>query len=74
MICKRIDCKKQFFNEPELICLHTVKWLQVLQSNTNSFIRTQLNGFKYYNLTQVVLFNVNGFKLWGMKICWAYLV
>ena len=24
-----------------------VKWFQVLQANTNSFICTQLNGFKY---------------------------
>ena len=37
-----------------IICLHTVKWLQVLQFNTNcsiqqySFVCTQLNGSKYY--------------------------
>ncbi len=27
-----------FLNEPELICLHTVKWFQVLLSNTNNLI------------------------------------
>ena len=41
-----------FLNEPERVCLHTDKWFQVLQSNTNnliwqSFVCTQLNGFKY---------------------------
>ena len=38
MIYKQIVCKKQFLNKPGLICLHTVKWFQVLLSNTNSFI------------------------------------
>ena len=45
-------------NKPELICLHKVKWFQVLQSNTNSFIFTQLNGFKYSYLIQMILFNI----------------
>ena len=30
-------------NKSEIICFHTVKWFQVLLSNTNSFICTQLN-------------------------------
>ena len=47
MICKRIIYRWQFSNELELICLPTVKLFQVLLSNTNSFIFTQLNGFKY---------------------------
>ena len=36
--------------------LQIVKWFQVLLSNTNSFIYTELNGFKYYCLTLIVLF------------------
>ena len=36
-----------FLNEPELICSHRDEWFQVLLSKTNSFICTQLNGFKY---------------------------
>ena len=47
-----------FLNEPELICFHTVKWCQVLLSNTNSFICTQFNDFKYYYLTLIILFNI----------------
>ena len=45
-----------FLNEPELICLHTFKWFQLLPSNTNTFICAQLNGFKYHRLTLLVLF------------------
>ena len=45
-----------FLNESELICLHTVKWSQVLLPNTYSFVWTQLNGFKYCYLTLVILF------------------
>ena len=48
-----------FLNKPELICFYTVKWFQILISNTNSsicrvkwfqvllfIIFTQLNSFK----------------------------
>ena len=45
MICKQIVYWEQFLNKPEVICLHIVKWFQVLLSNTVSFICTQLNGF-----------------------------
>ena len=31
--------KVTFLNEPELICLHTVKWFQVLLSNTSNSIK-----------------------------------
>ena len=41
MVCKRI-----FFNELELIYLHTVKWLQVFLSNTNNSIE-----YKYFFCT-----------------------
>ena len=37
-----------FLNRPELICMHTVKWFKVLQSDINSFIFSRLNGFKDY--------------------------
>ena len=47
MICKWIFLSQQFLHEPWLICLPTVKWFQVLLSNTNSFIFTQLNYFQY---------------------------
>ena len=30
-----------------IYCLHTVKWFQILLSNANSSIYTQLNSFKY---------------------------
>ena len=42
-------------NEPELICLHTVKWFQVLQHTTKnsikhkSFVYTQLNSSIFNN-------------------------
>ncbi len=36
-----------FFNEPELFFLHIVKWFQVLLSNTNSSVCTQLNVFNH---------------------------
>ena len=51
-----------FLNELDLICLHTIQYFKVLLSNTDSFICTQLNGFKYLYLTHVILFNINGFK------------
>ena len=44
-----------FLIKQGLICLHTVKWFEVLISNTNSFICSQLNGFKYCYLTLIVL-------------------
>ena len=34
MICKQMV----FLDKPELICLHTVKWFQVLLFNTNDSI------------------------------------
>ena len=57
-----------FLNEPELNCLHTVKWFPVLLLNTNSFICTQLIGFNYCYVIQIILFNsyliaqLNSFK------------
>ena len=42
---------KIIFNKQEFICLHTVKWFQILQSKINSSICSQLNGFKYSYLT-----------------------
>ena len=45
-----------------IIYLHTVHWFQVFLSNTNNFIKyrsfvcTQISGFKYSNLTLIVLF------------------
>ena len=44
------------------ICLHTVKWFQVLLSNTNSFICRLLNSFKYCYIIRIILFNINVFK------------
>ena len=47
------------FNKSEFICLHTVKWFQVLLANTNnsiqhfSFVCTQLNGFKYCYIIEI---------------------
>ena len=36
-----MTCKAYFvdniLNKPKLICLYTVKWLQIFQSNTNNF-------------------------------------
>ena len=46
-------------NKPEFSCLYTVKWFQVLLSNTDSFICTQLNGFKYYYITLTIQFNIS---------------
>ena len=46
------------FNKPELIYLHIINWFQVFLSNSNGFICTQLNGFKYCYLTLVILFNI----------------
>ena len=47
MICKPSLLRTLFLNKPKLICLHTIKWSQVLISNTNNFICKQLNGFTY---------------------------
>ena len=38
-----------FLNELGLICLHT----------SIAIVSTQLNGFYYYNLTLIILFNIN---------------
>ena len=47
-------------NKPDsFVCLHTVKWFQVLLSTTNSFILLQINGFKYSYQTQIILFSIN---------------
>ena len=51
-----------FLNVRELICLHSEKYFQVLLSNTNSSICTQLNGFKvgmlvgFYGVLTVVCY------------------
>ena len=37
-----------------LICLHTFKWFQVLLSNNNNSICTQLNSFRYCHITQII--------------------
>ena len=63
MVCKHI-LPRTFLNESDLICLHTVKWFQVLICNTYnpisyySFVCTQLNGFKYWYLTLIILFHI----------------
>ena len=50
-----------FSNEPELICLHTVKCIMLFLSDTykfikyNYFLQTWLNGFKYYYLIGIIL-------------------
>ena len=58
-----------FLNEFELICWNTVKWFQVLLSNANSPISTQLNGSSYCYLTSVILFlkysDLNLIELYG---------
>ena len=38
-IYKWIFWRQHFLNKPELICLHTVKWFQVLLSNTYNSIQ-----------------------------------
>ena len=56
-------------NKLELICLHTVKWFQVLLSNSynfisyESFVCIQLNGFKYCYLTRIILSYINCFSV-----------
>ena len=40
-------------NEPELNCLQTVKWFQVLLSIINNSICTQLNSFQYCYFTPI---------------------
>ena len=50
-----------------LICLHTVKWFQVLLFNINnpnqylSFVCMHVNGFKYCYLTPILIFDINHF-------------
>ena len=43
-----------------IYCLHTVKWFQVLLSNTNSPIWTQLNGHKYRKWLTISIWPING--------------
>ena len=53
-----------------VICLFTVKWFQVLLSNANNFICTQLNGFmgsiehkKFYSTLFICLHTVEWFQV-----------
>ena len=52
-----------FLHEPELICLYTVEWFQVLLFNSNnsiqhySFIYTLLKGSKYCYVILIIQFN-----------------
>ena len=49
-----VGCCRQdllFLNKPDLICLHTVKWFQVLRCN--------INNSSHHNLFQVLLFYTN---------------
>ena len=50
-ICKQIVCRWQFLNELEH-SFHTVKWFQVLLSNTNNFIAP--NQISLLGLSRVV--------------------
>ena len=59
--------------------MHTVKYFQVLLSNINSSICIQLNGFKYFYLTLIILFCRNAvgifYPYWQGKscvLCWKY--
>ena len=47
MICKRIVSTQQFLNEPELVCFHIVKCVQVLLSNTNIFYAKKTGAVEY---------------------------
>ena len=42
-----------FLNNPELICLRTVKWFL----NIAIYCSPLLNGIKYFYLTLIILFN-----------------
>ena len=44
-----------------IFCLQKLKLLQVLLSEADSFICTQLNGFKYRNITFRILFKYTAF-------------
>ena len=58
--------------------MHTVNWFQVLLFNTNSFICTLLNGFRYCYVIPIIQFKslvhtqLNGFKLskWSNRSLW----
>ena len=39
MIYKHKVCSYNYLNELELIHLHTIKWFQILSSNTNNHIQ-----------------------------------
>ena len=45
-------------NEPELICSQNWIFFKYCDLTRNIFICTPLNGFKYYNLTVVILLNI----------------
>ena len=47
--------------------MYTIKWFQVLLSNINSSICTQLNGFKYCYLTPIILFNIDNNPYWKIE-------
>ena len=49
-----------FLNEPELICLQTIKWFQVLVSDTISFISRQLNSFKFRKWFHIYIWPMDG--------------
>ena len=60
-----------FLNDPELICLHIVRWFQVLFSNIISFNCTQMvsstANSNNYNGIQLNIFNLFGimvYQLW----------
>ena len=49
-----------FVNKSELICLHTVKRFQLLLSNSNNSISTQLNDFKYKKWLNISIWPIAG--------------
>ena len=61
---------KTFLNETEIICSHTLKWLEVLLCNSISFICTQLNGAKYCYVALTIQFNISNFahsSIWSIN-------
>ena len=55
MICKPIVFLI-IFKRDQLICSLAVKCFLVLSANTDCFVCTQLNGFKYYYVPQIIQF------------------
>ena len=47
------SCNPKLIYLTLIICLHTIKWFQVLVDYTNNSIYTQLNGFKCCYLKQI---------------------